>query len=73
MANELDEEFEGSLQISSAQNIHLAARRGDLEAVIFLMDKDPQNPLQKDKNGNTALHAAAQGGSLDVLKYFIIE
>ena len=69
--DELDEEFEGSLQISSVQNIHLAARREDLETVMFL--KEPQNPLKKDKYGNTALHAAAQGGSLDVLKYFINE
>ena len=71
--DELDEELEGSLQISSVQKIHLAARRGDLETVMFLVDREDQNPLQKDQYGNTALHAAAQGGSLDVLKYFINE
>ena len=71
--DELDEELEGSLQISSVQKIHLAARRGDLETVTFLVDREHQNPLQKDQYGNTALHAAAQGGSLDVLKYFINE
>ena len=37
------------------------------------MDNEHHNPLQKDKYGDTALHAAAQGGSLDVLKYFIDE
>ena len=44
LANELDEEFEGSLQISSVQNMP-----GDLETVIFLVDKEHQNPLQKDQ------------------------
>ena len=71
--DELDEEFEGSLQISSPQNIHVAARRGDLETVMSLVDKECQNPLKKDKYGNIALHAAAQIGSLDMLKYFINE
>jgi len=51
----------------------LAAKRGDLETVKFLTDKKHQKPLQKDEHGNTALCAAAQGGSLEVLKYFINE
>ena len=38
-----------------------------------LVVKEHQNPLQKDKYRKTALHAAALGGSLDVLKYFIDE
>ena len=67
----LDKEFEGSPQISSVQNIHPVTRRRDLETVVFLVDKERQNPLQRDKYGNTARHVAAQGGSLDVLKYFI--
>ena len=37
------------------------------------MDREHQNPLQKHQYGNTAPHAAAQGGSLDVMKYFINE
>ena len=41
--------------------------------VKFLIDNEHQNPLQKDKYENTALHAAAKGGSLDILKYFIDE
>ena len=44
-----------------------------MERVKFLTDKEHQNPLQKDEYGDTALHAAAQGGSLDILKYFINE
>ena len=60
---------EGSVsQISSVQNMP-----GDLETIMFLVDSEHQNPLQKNQYGNTALHAAAQGGSLDVLKYFINE
>ena len=72
--DELDEESECTLYVSSGHQItgskpelHLAAKRGDLERLKFLKD----NPLQKDEYGNTAVHAAAQGGSLDVLKYFI--
>ena len=76
----MDEGFENNLQISSGHQItgdrselHLAARKGDLETVKFLTDKKHQNPLQKDEYGDTALHAAAKGGSLYVLKYFIGE
>ena len=82
MFKELEEleEFESTLEISSGQlitgntlGLHLAAMIGDLETVRLLTDKEHQNPLQKDKRGDTALHAAARGGSLDVLKYFIDE
>ena len=44
-----------------------------MERVKFLMDNAHQNPLQKDEYGDTALHTAVEGGSLDVLKYFIDE
>ena len=80
MSEELEEldEFESTLEISSGQQItgntpelHLAAKKGDLETVRLLTGEEHQNPLQKDKHGNTVLHATAQGGSLDVLKYFI--
>ena len=53
--------------------LHRAARRGDLDTVRFLTEEDQQNPLQKDEKGDTALHAAAEGGSLDMLKYFIAQ
>ena len=49
--------------------LHLAARRGEMGIVRFLMDNVHQNPLQKDKYGDTALHAAAQGESLDILTW----
>lgn len=74
------DQFEDTLKITSRKQITrnafkllLAAWREDLETVKFLTDKKHQKPLQKDEHGNTALHAAAQGGSLDVLKYFINE
>ena len=61
MCKELDEE--STLQVSSGRQLtesipelHLAARRGDLERVKFLIDNEHQTPLQKDKDGNTALH-----------------
>ena len=57
----------------STPELHLAAKSGDLETVRLLTDKEHQNSLQKDKYGDTALHAVAWGGSLDVLKYFIDE
>ena len=81
MSKELDELDEEKLLLSSSGHqltestpeLHLAARRGDMERVKFLMDSEHQNPLQKDKYGDTALHAAAWGASLDILKYFIDE
>ena len=55
------------------QWLYFVAKSGDLEIVKFIVDKKHQNPLQKDKIENTALHAAAQGGCLDILKYLIDE
>ena len=46
--------------------LHCAARRGDLDTVRFLTEEKHQDPLQKDEKGDTALHAAAEGGSLEV-------
>ena len=50
--DELDEEVESRLQMSSGHQttgntleLHLAARRGDLETVRFLTDNQHQNPL----------------------------
>lgn len=62
------DQFEDTLKITSRKQITrnalkllLAAWRENLETVKFLTDKNTKNP------------AAAQGGSLDVLKYFINE
>ena len=72
MSRELDEErtlqsSSGHQLTESIPELHLAAKRGDLERVKFLTDNEHQNPLQKDKYEDTALHTAARGGSLDVL------
>ena len=72
LSRELDElDEESTLQLSrghqitgSKPELHLAARREDLQTVRLLVDDQHQNPLQKDKYGDTALHTAAQGGSL---------
>ena len=59
-----------TLDISSEHKktteLHRAARRGDLDTVRVLKEEKHQNPLQKDGKGDTALHAAAVGGSLEV-------
>ena len=73
--DELDEERtlhlpSGHQLTDSTPELHVAAKRGDLERVKFLTDKEHQNPLQKDKYGDTTLHAAAEGGSIVCILLF---
>ena len=58
---------------SSGHELHLVSQKGDLEEVKRLTEEKELNPLQKDKDGMNALHYAARGGQLCVLKYFIEE
>lgn len=53
--------------------LQLAALKGDLRTAKTLVEMERWNPLYKDSGGNNALHYAAAGGSLEVLKYFIEE
>ena len=58
---------------SSGYELHQATRRGDLELVMRLIQNDNFDPMEKDQNGDTALHCAAEGGNLAVLKFLIEE
>ena len=57
---------------SKINELHRASRRGDLEEVKRLVEEKKLNPLEKGgKYGLNALHFAAVGGHLGVMKYFI--
>jgi ankyrin repeat protein len=58
---------------SSAHELRLASKKGDLKAVKYLTEEKHLNPLQRDENGRNAIHYTAWGGQLAVLKYFIVE
>ena len=58
---------------ASGPKLHQASCRGRLDEVKQLTEEKKLNPLQKDKNNNTALHCAAKGGHLNIMKYFIEE
>ena len=58
---------------SSAHELRLASKKGDLETVKFLTEEKRLDPLQEDKDGRNAIYCAAWGGQLAVLKYFIEE
>ena len=47
--------------------LHMAAWRGNLEAVQVLLDARA-NPKAKDKRGKTPLHWAADGGHAEVVQ-----
>ena len=50
--------------------LHIASEKGDLQEVTRLMEEEHLSPLTEDKYGN-ALHYAACGGHLNVLRYFV--
>ena len=58
---------------SSGLELHLASYRGELDTIKQLVETQNVNPLQKDKDGDTALHYTAKGGDLSVMKYFVEE
>lgn len=55
----------------AADNIHQAAREGDLKRIIQLLDKNPALLNQQDGNGKTALHHACRHKKDDVAIYLI--
>lgn len=59
-------------QLPSKSPLHLKASEGDLTSIIA-MKESGHNPLDKDKDGNSALHYAARNGQLNVVEYFVSE
>lgn len=73
---ELDDTFVGEeqddLNYSSYVKLHLASTKGELQEVKKLIKEKQLNPSKKfGKFGRNALHYAARGGHLNVLKYYI--
>ena len=57
--------------VTSAQNIHEAAWKGDLAKVKMLLKKNPRSINMKDESGMTPLHWAARGEHFEIIKYLI--
>ena len=51
--------------------LHLVSRQGDLEKIKQLTAIKCVNPFQTVDNEKTAIHFAAEGGHLSILKYFL--
>ena len=50
---------------------HNKACEGDLLGIMDAMKNEGYNPLDRDEHGNTALHCAALGGQVPVVKFFL--
>jgi ankyrin repeat protein len=54
-----------------ADEIHDAAKQGNLDKVRSLVEKDPALVAAKDKGGQTPLHWAAASGNVDLVRYLL--
>lgn len=54
-----------------SQEIHDAAREGDLTKMKMLLEKDPKLVNAKDETGRTPLHWACRGVHPDVVKFLV--
>jgi ankyrin repeat protein len=52
-------------------NAHTAASAGDLEALIIIASRNPEDVKRKDLNGWTPLHEAARGGHVEVVTWLL--
>lgn len=57
--------------LSSSDDIHELAMKGDLEGVKELIEKDPGTVNAKDSDGRTPLHWACRGVHLDLVKLLV--
>jgi len=61
-----------SLAIAApSQEVFELLRKGDLPAVKALIEKSPELLDARDRNGDTLLHYAAQGGNAELIRYLI--
>lgn len=51
--------------------LHVAASRGSVKVIKWLLDKEVTSPFEKANNGNTAAHYAAVYGHFPALKVII--
>ena len=56
---------------ASAQDIHAAAKKGDLDKVKILLEADPKLVGARDNFGKIPLHWACMGVHEDVVKYLV--
>lgn len=56
-----------------ADDIHEAAKQGDLTKVKTLLEKDPELIDAKDENGETPLFRASESGHKDIVEYLIVK
>ena len=55
------------------QDIHEAAKKGDIATLKMLLERNPELINEKDIYGNASLHFACQGGHKDVVEFLIIK
>lgn len=51
--------------------LQVAARKGSVEIASYLLDKNPKLLEARDRDGNTALHTAAESGYPDLVAFLI--
>ena len=59
--------------VMAEDSIHIAAERGDLSVLEYLLDAYPSTVNMRDENGRTALHYASYNGHLDAVKLLVSE
>ncbi|KAL7589929.1 ankyrin repeat-containing protein At5g02620 [Lactuca sativa] len=51
--------------------LHIAAKQGDLETLMVLMEAHPELSMTVDISNTTALHTAAMQGNIEVVNYLL--
>ena len=64
--------MQGLSEATSTSEFLAAAWKGQMQTVKFFVEKH-HNPMFKGDKDSTALHVAANAGSLEMLQYFITE